>query len=177
MKKILAVVLSLMMVFCFSVTAFAASSPQGTTYHKVVTMANATDKYTVEIVPYTEGTPAASTTFTAKRLQESDQFVGWSVYKKDGTLAVAGVDYTIVTGTTATALGQTMLQEETIVLIANTDLIVTANWNNELTSTKTAQAAFAATSDKTGDTAAAVAVFVGVLALAGVAVSKKQLAK
>lgn len=177
MKKFIAVALSLVMILGLSVTAFAATSPQGTTYHKVVAVFNAKDKIVTNIAPYTTTEGADPITFTTKSADPAHVFLGWSVYKKDGALATAGTDFTIVTGTTVTALGQTMLKEETVTLVPKTDLIVAGNWNNQLTSIKTALAAFADTSDKTGDAVAAVAVCVAALALAGVAVSKKQLAK
>ena len=73
--------------------------------------------------------------------------------------------------------GKTLITDTTITIVPKTDLIVVANWNNKLTSIKSALAAFDSTSDKTGDTAAAVVACAAVLALGGVIVSKKQLAK
>lgn len=209
MKKIIAVALSLVMILGLSVTAFAATSPQGTTYHKVVVVFNAKDKIVTKIAPYTATEGADSITFTAKPANANDVFLGWSIYKKDGTPATAGTDFDLVdtTSATGTALtgatprlqrgillfdaevqtcaaaattefaGQTLYTDTSITLVPKTDLIVAGNWNNQLTSIKTALAAFADTSDKTGDAVAAVAVCVAALALAGVAVSKKQLAK
>ena len=43
MKKFVAVAVSLVMILALSVTAFAATSPAGTTYHKVVAVLNEAD--------------------------------------------------------------------------------------------------------------------------------------
>lgn len=207
MKKFVAVAVSLIMILALSVTAFAAQSPIGTTYHKVVVVMNATDKVTVKNAPYTAEKDAEALTFTANKRAETDTFLGWAIYKKDGTVATAGTDYVLVesNSVTGTALahgvpqakygidrsgvglqtvanttqfdGKTLITDTSITIVPKTDLIVVANWNNALTSIKSALAAFEGTSDKTGDTAAAVVACAAVLALGGVIVSKKQLAK
>lgn len=207
MKKFVAVAVSLIMILALSVTAFAATSPVGTTYHKVVVVMNETDKVTVKNAPYTAEKDAESLTFTANKRAETDTFLGWSIYKKDGTVATAGTDYVLVesNSVTGTALaqtvpqanygidrsgvgmqtvanttqfdGKTLITDTSITIVPKTDLIVVANWNNALTGIKSALAAFDSTSDKTGDTAAAVVACAAVLALGGVIVSKKQLAK
>ena len=190
MKKIVAIAVSLVMLLGLSVTAFAATSPGGTTYHRVVLVMNDTDKPTVTNAPYTVEKEADALTFTAKK-----------------SVATAGTDYTLVesnsvTGTALAAAipqvqhgidrfgaalqtvantvdfeGKTLITDTTITLIPKTDLIVAANWNSKLTGIKSALEAFKDKSDKTGDTAAAVIACAAVLALGGVVVSKKQLAK
>lgn len=207
MKRIVAIAVSLLMILGLSMTAFATTSPAGTTYHKVVLVMNDTDKPTVKIAPYTAEKDADALTFTAKKSAETDAFLGWAIYKKDGTVATAGTDYVLVesNSVTGTALdaatpqaqygidrsgaslqtvanttdfgGKTLITDTTITLVPKTDLIVVANWNNALTGIKSALAAFDSTSDKTGDTAAAVIACAAVLALGVVIVSKKQLAK
>lgn len=207
MKKFVAVAVSLVMILALSVTAFAATSPAGTTYHKVVVVLNEADKLTVKNAPYTAEKDADALTFTASKSAETDTFLGWAIYKKDGTVATAGTDYVLVesNSVTGTALaqgvpqakygidrtgvelqtvanttqfdGKTLITDTSITIVPKTDLIVVANWNNKLTSIKSALAAFDSTSDKTGDTAAAVVACAAVLALGGVIVSKKQLAK
>lgn len=207
MKKIVAIAVSLVMLLGLSVTAFAATSPGGTTYHRVVLVMNDTDKPTVTNAPYTVEKEADALTFTAKKSADTDVFLGWVIYKSDGTVATAGTDYTLVesnsvTGTALAATipqvqhgidrfgaalqtvantvdfeGKTLITDTTITLIPKTDLIVTANWNSKLTGIKSALEAFKDKSDKTGDTAAAVIACAAVLALGGVVISKKQLAK
>ena len=178
MKKIVAIAVSLVMLLGLSVTAFAATSPGGTTYHRVVLVMNDTDKPTVTNAPYTVEKEADALTFTAKKSADTDVFLGWAIYNSDGTMAIAGTDYTLQTAAaTVDFEGKTLLTDTTITLIPKTDLIVAANWNSKLTGIKSALEAFKDKSDKTGDTAAAVIACAAVLALGGVVVSKKQLAK
>lgn len=203
MKKILAIALSLVLVMGLSVTAFAAKSPNGTTYHKVVTIQNDSAKPETHNVVYTADA-AGSITLTAQKASENDVFVGWSIYKKDGTAATEGTDYEVkktsnvmaqtlnvkaqrgldptgvdlsLFSTVATLEGQTLLTDTTITIVPKTDLIIAANWNSKLTSIKTATSMFDETSDKTGDSSAVFAVALAVLALGGLVASKKQLAK
>lgn len=188
MKKLIAIAASLILMLGLSVTAFAYTSPGGTTYHKVVLVMNETAKPSVHTVSYTAEKDADALTFTAQKSADADVFLGWAVYKKDGTPAILNTDYFLIApgSTTGAALtevasvefaGQTLLTDTSISIVAKTDLIVAANWNDTLTDIKAAKTAFDSTSVKTGDAAAAVLVGIAAVALTGVVISKKRLAQ
>lgn len=151
MKKIIALVLSVVMLCCFSVTAFAADSPTAT--EKVVITirkADVTNPTGKEDVEYTFD---KGTTITVKADEEAyGTFKNWSVYKvtasvegvsapvnsgvitlsavknlaatKKAEAAVAGTDYEIVSGS---------LTAKEMTVKANTTLIICGNYGNVVT--------------------------------------------
>ena len=166
MKKVLAIVLALVMLMGLSVTAFAeAASP------------TADQKVTVVLVSYNGAAPKAQNfsandkqlTFTAEATRGSEAFAGWKVYKKDGTAAVLGTDYTLASSST--------LEGTTLVIVPLKDVIVTANYGSTTTSIEQAKATFTGKSPASGDMAVTGLALIMFVALAGVCVSKKQLAK
>lgn len=189
MKKVFAVVLALAMIFSLSVTAFAATTPSP----------DANSKLTVVLVAYEEAKPIPTTityvvhndqtiTYTAEEKHEGSDFVGWMIYRKDGTEAVEGVDYKLIKVAGAYAeknganvayrvAGTIVVTDTTITILPLTDLIVTANYGATITSTEEAEELFKSTAPATGDMAAVCLAVVLMVALAGVCVSKKQLAK
>ncbi len=170
MKKTLAILLAIVMLFALAAPVMAASSPV------------AGKKLTVVVVKAPEAKPQASTvtvtedvndgtmtlTYTAEEKHEDAKFTEWIVYRRDGSIAVLGTDYTLAGGTALTGL--------TVKIIPLTDLIVAANYGDVKTDIKDAQAAFQSESDKTGDMIVAFAAAM-IVALAGTVVCKKQLAK
>ena len=166
LKKVLAIVLALVMLMGLSVTAFAETASPA-----------ADQKITVVSVAYEGAAPKTQTfsakdqklTFTAEATRGSDAFAGWKIYKKDGTEAVAGTDYTLAD---SSALAGT-----TLVIVPLKDVIVTANYGTTTTSIEQAKAAFTSKSPASGDMAVTGLALIMFVALAGVCVSKKQLAK
>lgn len=167
MKKVLAIVLALVMLMGLSVTAFAETASPA-----------ADQKITVVSVAYEGAAPKTQTfsakvdqklTFTAEATRGSDAFAGWKIYKKDGTAAVAGTDYTLADAST--------LAGTTLVIVPLKDVIVTANYGSTTTSIEQAKAAFTSKSPASGDMAVTGLALIMFVALAGVCVSKKQLAK
>ena len=170
MKKTLAILLTVVMLFALAVPVMAASSPA------------AGKKLTVVAVTAPEAKPQATTvtvaedvndgtmtlTYTAEAKHKDAAFATWAIYRRDGSVAVAGTDYTLA--------GGTALKDLSITIIPRTDLIVAANYGDKTTDIKDAQAAFQSKSEPTGDVVAALAV-VMFAALAGTVVCKKQLAK
>ena len=160
MKKVFAVVLAVILVMSLSVTAFAAvQSPQGVSVYKVYVINGSGAKTQI-----TEVAVGESITLTAD--PEMGKFDKWMIYKMDGSLAVEGEDYTIVSGSLTT---------ETITIIPLANIIITGNYNGKITK-------FDVTNDEpvspqTGDTSVVMLGAMMVLALAGAVVAKKQLAK
>ena len=159
MKKVIALLIAFVLVFSLSVTAFAADSPVGKET-VVVTVVNGPEakpeKNTIE--------KGEEITFTADDKQGT--FDSWSVYKKDGTVAKEGVDYTIVSG---------KLTDKTIKLTFNTDVYVCGNYNG----TKTAING-GIVDDKAPQTGDFTALYVSsfmIIALFGAFVAKKQFSK
>lgn len=188
MKKFLALALAFVMIMGLSLTAFAVESPV------------ADQKVTVVSVLKNGATPKSQTvtvtagkdqklTFTAEAKDEQGAaFAGWMIYKKDGSDAVQGKDYLLVSVSGAYAektgaevayrvAGAVVLKDTTLVIVPLTDLIVTANYGTVTTDIKAAQALFTETAAPSGDTVTACLALVLFVALAGVCVSKKQLAK
>ncbi len=176
MKKIIALVLSIVMILCLSVTAFAAESPSAT--EKVtVTIRKATAVDPVGKVD-TEYTLDAGATLTVKADSKYGTFNSWSVYKEDATTAttgmvtlsavknlaavktveaVEGTDYEIVKGS---------LTSTELTIKLNTAVIVCANYNNVKTDPNASSNADGSDSaPSTGDMTVAYAMFV-VLAVA-----------
>lgn len=170
MKKTLAILLAVVMLFALAAPVMAASSPV------------AGKKLTVVVVKAPEAKPETQTvtvaedvndgtmtlTYTAAEKNNDAAFTKWTVYRRDGSVAVLGTDYTLAGGTALTGL--------TIKIIPLTDLIVAANYGDKTTDIKDAQATFQDKSEPTGDMIVAFAA-VMIVALAGTVVCKKQLAK
>ncbi len=97
MKKIFALILTVALIFTFSVSAFALKSAGGTEYHEVIVNrtnegknSEVADRVTVQ----KDGTIAL------KPVQnESRDFEGWKFYKPNKSPALAGTDYEIVSVT------------------------------------------------------------------------------
>lgn len=147
MKKIIALILTVAMVCCFSVTAFAAESPSAT--EKVTVTVRKADVVDPAGKVDTEYTFDAGTTITVKANSKYGTFNSWSVYKVEASVdgvsapvssgvvtlsavknlaattttvdAVAGTDYEIIKGSLTTS-------EMTIKL--NTAVIVCGNYDN-----------------------------------------------
>ena len=169
MKKLIALVLSIVMICCLSVTAFAAESPEAT--EKVtVTIRKATVVEPAGKVD-TEYTYDVGTTITLKADAKYGTFNSWSIYKEAATPAtgmvtlnvakaagakyveaVAGTDYEIVKGSLTTS-------EITIKL--NAEVIVCGNYNNVITAPGAASNADdSANAPATGDMTFVYAAFV-----------------
>ncbi len=124
MKKLIALILSMVMICCFSVTAFAADSPTAT--EKVtVTIRKADSTVKVDV----EHTIGKGNEITVKADEdEYGTFKNWSIYKLTADSktveAVKGVDYEIVTGSITA-------KELSIKLI--TSVIVCANYGDVIT--------------------------------------------
>ena len=150
MKKIIALVLSIVMICCFSVTAFAADSPTAT--EKVTVTIRKADVVVPTGKVDTEYTLDAGATLTVKANSKYGTFNSWSVYKAEASVegvnapvsngvitlsavknlaattkyvdAVSGTDYEIVKGSLTST-------EMTIKL--NTSVIVCGNYDNAKT--------------------------------------------
>ncbi|MBR5473520.1 MAG: hypothetical protein IKU82_05990 [Clostridia bacterium] len=156
MKKIIALVLSIVMICCFSVTAFAAESPSAN--EKVTVTVRKADVVNPAGKVDTEYTFDAGTTITVKANSKYGTFNSWSVYKQETATgvsapaksdvitlsavkalaatktvdAVAGTDYEIVKGSLTST-------EMTIKL--NTAVIVCGNYDNVKTDPNVASGA------------------------------------
>ena len=91
MKKLIALVLSAVMIFCFSVTAFAADSP--TAAEKVTVTVRKADVVDPVGKVDTQYTLDAGKTITVKANSKYGTFNSWSVYKEEAT--AAGVSTTV----------------------------------------------------------------------------------
>lgn len=172
MKKVFALILTLVFVFGMAVPAFAAKSPNGTVYNKVVIVdgndhkdAPQQDADKQENITYT--TVIEGESILVKANPAKGTFDGWKIYKADGSPAVAGVDYKI--------LGVASLSDDEIRIIPLATIVITANYNNVVTETIIVEDEDV--SPPTGDVAVVVLSAVAFIALCGVIVSKKQLAK
>lgn len=140
MKKLIALVLSIVMICALSVTAFAADSPSAT--EKVTITVRKADVVDPAGKVDTEYTFDAGTTITVKANSKYGTFNSWSIYKEvaDTTTtgmvtlsvvknlaaaktvdAVEGTDYEIVKGSLTT---------DEITIKLNTPVIVCANYDN-----------------------------------------------
>ena len=177
MKKIIALVLSMVMICCFSVTAFAAESPSADQKIKVtVRKADLSDPTGTVDVTYTLD---KGDTITVKANPKYGKFNDWSVYKVEATAAgvsapvntgivtlsavktlattkavdaVQGTDYEIVAGSlTATEL----------TIKVNTSVVVCGNYDNVKTDPNVASGADGSSSSpQTGDMTVVYAVIV-----------------
>ncbi len=172
MKKALAILLTLVLVFGLAVPVFAAKSPNGQEYHKVIIIqgnghknddGSTNDKH--ENITHT--TIVDGNKVKVKSNSAMGKFNGWTIYKADGTLAVEGVDYRV--------LGAFSLTDSEIEIIPLTTIVIAANYNDEVTQTIIVNDEEEA--PPTGDSTVVVLSAVALIALCGVLVSKKQLAK
>lgn len=170
MKKTLAIVLTLVMLFALAAPVMAAGSPEAGKKLTVVVIENPDAKPEATTVTVSENVDDGSMTqtFTAEEKHDGADFKDWSVYRRDGSAAVEGVDYKVVGGTT---LGNT-----TVKIIPLTDLIVAANYGDKKTDIEDAKDLFQDKSEPTGDVVTVLAV-VMIVALGGTVICKKQLAK
>ncbi len=190
MKRTLAIVMVAVMLLCVPMTALAAVSPTGEPTHP-----DPGQQITVVVVLYDGDNPVAHTyTFSGSTVEEgakpiefeaetivekegkSDPFEKWIIYTKSGEVAVEGRDYIIVESTEEG--GKVIIK-----IIPYTDVIVTANYKSGKTDVTKAievmkeELKKTHKSDKTGDVAAVGMAAVLTVALAGICVSKKKLAK
>lgn len=172
MKKVFALVLTLVLVFGMAVPAFAAKSPNGQEYHKVIIIhgnghknddGSTNDKH--ENITHT--TVVDSNKIKVKADPAMGKFNGWKIYKADGKLAVEGVDYRV--------LGAFSLTDDEIEIIPLATIVIAANYNDETTETIIVNDEDEA--PETGDNTVVVLSAMALIALCGVVVSKKQLAK
>lgn len=172
MKKVFALILTLVFVFSMAVPAFAAKSPNGTVYNKVVIIdgndhkdAPQQDADKQENITHT--TVIEGNSIKVKANPNKGKFDGWKIYKADGKPAVAGVDYKV--------LGASSLSDDEIEIIPLATIVITANYNDVVTETIIVEDE--AVSPPTGDATVVVLSAVALIALCGVIISKKQLAK
>ena len=170
MKKAIAILLTLIMIVGMAVPAFAAKSPNGQEYFKVVIVdgndhkdAPAGEKHE----NITETLIVKNDKVIAKANPEKGKFNGWKIYKANGQPAVLGVDYKIV--------GAFSLTDSEIQIIPLATIVITANYNGVKTETVIVNDEEEA--PPMGDSTVVVLSAVALIALCGVLVSKKQLAK
>lgn len=93
MKKLFAILLTVVLVLSFSVSAFALKSPGGTEYFEVIVNRTNTgeNSQTAEKV-----TVSANGAIDLEPVENDDlDFEGWGFYKKNGAAAKEGVDFKI----------------------------------------------------------------------------------
>lgn len=130
MKKVLASVMVLVLLATLSLTAFGAGSPisvgewlvEGFTHYP---------GDTEPLAPTAVG--QTTITFTKTPTEPGYQFDGWTITLEDGTTAVLGVDYEIVSGNS---------MSDTIVIKPLNDITVTENYSKIPTTTETAPTKF-----------------------------------
>lgn len=178
MKKILAITLAVAMLFTLSVTAFATVSPTAKEEYKIVEVDPKNDPKVIVYEVQDPGKEKQVLAFSAdeeittkdKQGKESSaKFKKWTIYKKDGSLAVLGVDYDFVEGFD--------IYSRDIKIIPHGDLIIAADYGDEPTDITDAKKKFEEESPKDGDVASVAFAAVACVALAGVCVSKKYLGK
>ncbi len=170
MKKILALVLALVLVMGLSVPVFAAKSPNGQVYFKVVVVdgndhKDAPEGTTPDNITYNTVVDGNKIKVTAT--ESKGTFDGWVIYKADGTVAVKDVDYKL--------LGAFSLTDPEIEIVPLATIVITANYNNVKTETIIVNDEDEAPA--TGDAMIVTLSAVALIALCGVVVAKKQLAK
>lgn len=150
MKKVIALLISIAMICCFSVTAFAAESPVAS--EKItVTLRKASSEGTVSKndVAYTVD---KGYEITVKANSEFGKFNSWSVYKVDAdnktSDAVSGTDYEIVKGS---------LTSDEMTVKVNSSAVICGNYDNVKTDPlSNSNSDNSASAPQTGDTMTAV---------------------
>ncbi len=161
MKKMLALLLSVVLVFALAVPALAVESPGGKEVNKVHVVNGNGAKPEVNV-------SEKGDSLEIKADESKGDFDEWIIYLKDGkTKAVLGEHYTIV--------GNGSLEDPIIEIVPIVDLIIIGNYNGEETEFEVTQNG-EVTSPQTGDTAVVFLSAVMVLALAGMVVLKKRAA-
>lgn len=152
MKKIIALVLSVIMICCFSVTVFAEESPVAT--EKVTITVKKADTVGTDNKVDVEYTVDNGSTVTVKANSKyGKEFDGWTVYIAGTTTeAVVGTDYEIVKGD---------INSDEITLKLKTNVVVCANYDNVKTDPDVSSGADgSASAPATGDMTVAYAVLV-----------------
>ncbi len=170
MKKILALVLTLVLIIGLSVPVFAAKSAGGTVYFKVVVVDGNDHKdapagTTPDNIAYS--TVIDGKSIKVKANASKGDFDGWVIYKADGKPAVKDVDYKV--------LGAFSLTDPEIEIVPLATIVITANY--EGVKTETILVNDEDESPETGDSIVVVLSAVALIALCGAVVAKKQLAK
>ena len=165
MKKIIALILSIVMICCCAVTAFAAESPVAD--GKVTLEVKKAEGK--EITVDTKYTVSVGDVISLSSNSKYGTFNSWSVYKtvESKTVeAVEGVDYEIVKGSTTTG--------EISIKLLSTSVVVCANYDNVKTNPEApSKADGSASSPTTGDMTAVYAV-VAMLGVAAFAFGAKK---
>lgn len=166
MKKLIALVIAVLVICAVPAMAFAANSPSG---EKVINVS--VQKADIDGSDKTQVTVKEGGSVSVKTDASVGTFNNWKIYKVTGTgtaakyvEAVAGTDYTVVTGT---------LKDAALTVKPLTDIVICANYNNKLTDPKTGDMSEEA--PKTGASVALLA-FVCTLSLAGAGVAAKKIA-
>ena len=172
MKKVFAIVLSLILVFALSITAFAAKSPTGQKYYNV----------TLQKGIAVEGVESAGVNAVidedgnvhVKADPKEGTFNSWSIYKivktngkQKITKAVNGKDYEILSGS---------LNSKDLVIKPLADIVICGNYNGKITDPSTGKAK----QDKSSKTGDVEVLYLSVIMLASLSVcaaAKKQLSK
>lgn len=174
MKKIIALVLTVAVLFSISMVAFAVSSPAADQYSVIkIRKGNPVEGAIAEDVWFdvTDGT------VKVKADPKYGTFNSWSFFKytaAEGSNpekvvpAVAGVDYVFISGSD---------KSSEITFKINTDVIVCGNYSGLITDPLKTSDQPGTKSPKTGDMAVAYASFVMLLGVAGVFATKKVFAK
>lgn len=168
MKKIIAVILCVLSICALSVTAFAAeSSPVAPTKVSVI-LRKGVGTQGIEKADVTY-TPDANAVVSVKAAEGTyGTFKSWSIYKHDGTPAVANTDYQIVSGTA---------QSKEISIKLLSDVIICANYGNVITNPLSSSSGTTSTSPATGDVAVMYAAVVMLACAAVIFGTKKVLSK
>lgn len=118
MKKVLAVIMAVLLLFVFSISAFAVPSSSGE------------EKFSIKITDYSTGKAVTYTkdlvkgeTFEIKAADSKYPFIEHIIYKGDGeTVSVSGVDYELVSGT---------LKDKTIIIKPMADIVIVDKYDCE----------------------------------------------
>ncbi len=170
MKKIFALILTLILIMGLTVPVFAAKSAGGQVYYTVVVIdGNGHKDAPAGTTPdnVTKTLVKKGNSVTVKATASKGNFDGWTIFKADGTVAVKDVDYKI--------LGTSTLLDSEIEILPYASIVIAANYNG--IKTETIIFNDEDESPETGDSTVVVLSAVALLALCGVVVAKKQLAK
>ena len=168
MKKLIALILSIIMVCSLCVTAFAAESP--TASEKIAVTVVKGEILKPDGKPDVKYTIDKGETVIVKQNEKYGDFDNWIVYKvpTDGAkpeVAVAGVDYEIIKGS---------LNESELTIKAKTTLIICGNYGGVVTDPlSNSNADNSANAPQTGDMTAVYAIVV-MLAVAMLGFSVKK---